>query len=652
VTSRVRFVRSLVVCVASVLLLASVAQAQISGCPSSTADVTTWHNDNCRTGWQQHESILTTSNVQSGFGLIAQWTGTTQNPMGRVFAQPLAVSGLSQVQVSGGPICDYPCSLVLIGDENDMLWAYQGGSNSDVPVWSINLAAAVDGIAPIDCTTITVNFAPCENGVLGNSIGATGTGVVDETTNPSQPILYLAAVVDMSGIPTYFLYAINIIQGTVLQTIEITGTFFGQNPSNAELENQCTSDYPLNTGLEFNFNHIQRGGLLKFGNVVYVPFSPGDSEWENGWLFGYSYSTTSNTFTQTTEFATTPYGTGGGIWGSGAGPATDGTSIYSVTGNGTWDMVSGNSTPVDLGSTVMRLLPSGSSFSVADWYTPSDVNTYVPPGGSKYAGRCLNDTDLGSGGLMIFPDQFYTPPGQHEALSLSVVGDKESNLYVMNINNLGMFASNGGVNCGTTNNNCGNNVETIFTPVAQPQVDDQGYFGSGSYWRQTSGGTTNYFLYYAATSHTKTAAPYPIYQYTLQTGGSQGPILNSAAVPSQTPQGQLVLFCVYSPTSSVSSNGNASGAILWAIESTNSLNPNSGSAPSCDGTVGPAALHAFDASSMNQLYTSNAPSRIHQPGNATYPTPTVFQGRVYMGTWTEVDVFAPCASGPGGACLD
>jgi hypothetical protein len=55
---------------------------------------------------------------------------------------------------------------------------------------------------------------------------------------------------------------------------------------------------------------------------------------------------------------------------------------------------------------------------------------------------------------------------------------------------------------------------------------------------------------------------------------------------------------------------------------------------------------------MNQLYTSNAPSRIHQPGNATYPTPTVFQGRVYMGTWTEVDVFAPCASGPGGACLD
>jgi len=55
------FVSSLVVCVASALLLASVAQAQTI-CPAPpSADVTTWHNDNCRTGWQQQESFLTTS---------------------------------------------------------------------------------------------------------------------------------------------------------------------------------------------------------------------------------------------------------------------------------------------------------------------------------------------------------------------------------------------------------------------------------------------------------------------------------------------------------------------------------------------------------------------------------------------------------------
>jgi hypothetical protein len=281
-----------------------------------------------------------------------------------------------------------------------------------------------------------------------------------------------------------------------------------------------------------------------------------------------------------------------------------------------------------------------------DYYTPSDVLTYVPPGG-RMVGRCTppNDLDLGSGGLMIFPDQFYTPPGQQQALSLSVVADKESNLYVMNINNLGKFTPNGGGNCG--NNNCGNNVETIFTPIPQPPVPDQGYWGSGAYWKQTSGGTTNYFLYYTATSQTPTAAPYPIYQYTLQTSGSSGPITNSASVASHSAQGP-VLFCAFSPTPSVSSNGSAAGGILWAIENSNPNNPSQGN---CAGTPrGPAVLHAFDAATMQQLYTSSGNS--HITSYATYPTPTIFSGRAYMGTRTEVDVFGLCNSGPNGLCLN
>lgn len=471
--------------------------------------------------------------------------------------------------------------------------------------------------------------------MLGDSVGATGTGVIDES-NPNRPYLYLAAVVDMSGVPTYFIYDVDIVAGSAVQIVEISaGPLTGQNPSNAQLENVCTSDYPTNSGLYFDYNHIQRAALLLFNGVVYVPFSPGDSEWENGWLFGYSL----NTLQQTAAFVTTPYGTGGGIWGSGAGPATDGKYIYTVTANGTWDAPSA---PVDWGSSVLRLLPSGNSFSVADWYTPSDVNTYVPPGGSSFTGRCLNDTDLGSGGLMIFPDQFYTPTG-HDPLA--VVGDKESNLYVVDTTNLGHFVSNGGVNCGATTNNCGNNVETITAPPIATQ--DQGYWGSGAYWRQGSGETTNYFLYYTATSHTGRATPYPIYQYSLQTGGSTGPILNSAAVPSQNSQG-LVLFCLYSPTPSVSSNRSLGGAILWAIESANFAN--TGSLPQCNGTVYPAALHAFDAASMQQLYSSNGNN--HITGKATYPTPTIFNGRVYMGTWSEVDVFGLCSSGPNGSCLN
>lgn len=501
------------------------------------------------------------------------------------------------------------------------------------------MAFAAGGIAPINCQTTGVLFAPCENGVLGDSIGATGTGVIDENDSdyPGHPILYLAAVVDISGIPTYFLYAVDTVEGTVLQTEQIMGSFAGQNP---QQDNICTSDYPNNTGLTFNYNHIQRAGLLLGPNGwIYVAFSPGDSEWENGWLFAYSFA--SSTFTQKATLVTTPYGTGGGIWGSGAGPATDDTYIYTVTANGTWDMVAGNSIPVDMASSVLKLLPNGNqTFSVMDYYTPTDVNNYVPPEGSKYTGRCLNDTDLGSGGLMIFPDRFYTPPGQQQPLTLAVVADKESNIYVVNTNNLGQFAAGG------TTNFEGNNVETVPT---LPLTDDlQGYWGSGAYWRHSSGGTTNYYLYYAATTSTTSATPYPIFQYILNTNPNLGgPILTTTGYYQKT----TTLFCRYSPTPSVSSDGNTAGSgILWAIENQNGDNP--GNPTSCADTTDhlPAALHAYDAASLGELYNSGK-SVTTKIGQATYPTPTIFQGRVYIGTWTEVDVFGQCSTGPNQRCM-
>jgi hypothetical protein len=361
VTIRARFV-SLAVCVASLLLLASAAQAQ--NCPApTTSDVTTWHYDNCRTGWQQHEGALNTTNVQNGFGLVAQWNGTSQHPMGRVFAEPLAVTIPEQVQVGGGPVCSNPCQLVLIADESDILWAYQADSNSQTPIWSIDLATAVGGIAPVDCTIITVGFGPCEQKVLGNSVGATGTGAVDES-NPQDPTLYQAAVVDVAGIPAYYFYAVDVVQATLEATpIDDSITVPGQNPSDPEQDNICTSDYPANGPLQFNYNHIQRSALLLTPGTpptIYVPFSPGDSEWENGWLIGYTYNAQAKTFARTAAFATTPYGTGGGIWGSGAGPASpDGTHIYTATANGTWDLWGGNPSSSDAADSVLNLIPDG-----------------------------------------------------------------------------------------------------------------------------------------------------------------------------------------------------------------------------------------------------------------------------------------------------
>jgi hypothetical protein len=74
----------------------------------------------------------------------------------------------------------------------------------------------------------------------------------------------------------------------------------------------------------------------------------------------------------------------------------------------------------------------------------------------------------------------------------------------------------------------------------------------------------------------------------------------------------------------------------------------------------PAALHAFCATAgdpngpcpslLYELYSSRTVQtqigRIHG-----FPTPTVFNGQVYMGTDSEVDVFGVCSTAPSGFCL-
>ncbi|MGH9499664.1 MAG: hypothetical protein ACRD3L_11040 [Terriglobales bacterium] len=111
----------------------------------TNADVTTWHNDICRTGWQSHESTLTAATGQTGsvnqtsFGLLWQWSFP-----GGVAAQPLAVSG---VHASG---CN-PCDLIFIATENDMLYAYNAASDSTTAIWSRDLAATAGGTA-VSCT--------------------------------------------------------------------------------------------------------------------------------------------------------------------------------------------------------------------------------------------------------------------------------------------------------------------------------------------------------------------------------------------------------------------------------------------------------------------------------------------------------------------
>jgi hypothetical protein len=88
------------------------------------------------------------------------------------------------------------------------------------------------------------------------------------------------------------------------------------------------------------------------------------------------------------------------------------------------------------------------------------------------------------------------------------------------------------------------------------------------------------------------------------------------------------------PTPSLSSQGAADG-VLWAIDSSHY------GVPSAFG-IGPAVLHAYDATNLGtELWNSSqAANSRDTAGNAVkFTVPTVSNGKVYIGTRTEVDVY-------------
>jgi hypothetical protein len=98
---------------------------------------------------------------------------------------------------------------------------------------------------------------------------------------------------------------------------------------------------------------------------------------------------------------------------------------------------------------------------------------------------------------------------------------------------------------------------------------------------------------------------------------------------SSTPIGQsLVSFGSGKASPAVSANGSTKG-IVWAIQNSEGLGP-------------PAVLYAFNAMNIAQeLYGSNqAPNGRDTAGPAVkFTVPTIANGKVYVGTATELDVY-------------
>jgi hypothetical protein len=325
--------------------------------------------------------------------------------------------------------------------------------------------------------------------------------------------------------------------------------------------------------------------------------------------------------------------------------------------------------------------PSASNFAILDYYIPSDLITFPPIPPQTKPGLCPNDEDLGSGGVLLPPNYQYTGNIDQCSAGCNVVinADKQSNLYVTNQKSLGGYVGSSSTACP------GNNLQCITTPAIPANNPTQGYWASPAYWFDGS----NSWLYYAATINGPAllcppppknpcsngygppgVSPEALNAYKLQPSGDPGPIPSATPYASSgTSNPYPILFCDYSPTPSVSSNQNsAASGIVWAIErnQNNDNLPNHNPqdcAPPANGSGGhprgnPAALHAFCAeagsqecpTALTEIYTSRI-LKINLPAQAhAFPTPTVFNGQVYMGTDKEIDVFGLCSSQSGG-CL-
>jgi hypothetical protein len=498
-------------------------------------DVLTYHNNVFRQGQTVQETTLTPSNVNvNTFGKINFFTVD-----GKVDAQPLFVNK----QSISGSLND----TVYVVTENDSIYAFS--ANSGRQFWKST--ALEQGETPSD-------DHGC--GQISPQIGIPDTPVIDKRSGPNGAIYFVAMTKDSSGKYHQRLHALDLMNGTELfgGPTEISATYPG------------TGDGSQNGQVIFAPGQFaERAALLEYGTTVYISFtSHCDSRPYTGWLMAYD----ARSLAQTSVIDVTPNGNKGAIWMAGEGLAADSTgNIYFLDGNGTFDTnlnSQGFPSSGDYGNAFMKLSNSTGTLTVVDYFNMYDT-----------VQESDSDEDLGSGGAIVLPDLMDNNGGVHH---LAVGAGKDSNIYVVNRDNMGKFNPN--------------NDSAIYQEIdgALPG----GVWASPAYFNNT--------VYYGDTGETLKA--FPISNAMLATTPS-----------SQSPN----LFIYPGTTPSVSAN-QTSNAIVWAVANTN-----------------PAILYAFDATNLaNQLYNSSQAGSRDQfgPGNK-FITPVIANGKVFVGTQTGVAVF-------------
>ena len=505
--------------------------------PNSQAQVSvvTYHNDNMRTGANTNETILTPANVSSNiFKRLF-----TRSVDGYVYAQPLVAAGVNLPRVGSR-------NVVYVATEHDSLYAFDATSGRSY--WHKKLlpkrGKTVSSVTDVNCTDLIPE------------IGVTSTPVID-------PLTSTIYVLEKGKTNTVFfqrLHALDLATGSEK---------FG-GPVSLAASTPGTGDGNVLGTVSYDpLRQHQRSALLLVNGVVYIASaSHCDNGPYHGWILGYN----ATNLAQVAAFNTTPNGGLGGVWMSGCGPSADASgNVYASTGNGTFDADTGGS---DYGSTVLEF-NAGSGLTVADYFTPFNQ-----------ASLSASDIDLGSGGVLLLPDQ--PGPNTH----LAITAGKAGTVYVLNRDDLGQFQN--GSDSQIVQSLPGA-IGTLSGPIGSAMCTPAWFNGN---------------IYCNGSSDTLKA-------FALSNG-----LLSTNPVSQST---NIINFPGATP--SVSANG-ANNAIVWTVQTDAYAVRN-----------GQAVLHAFDATDLTRELYNSTTSR-QPPGLAVkFAVPTVANGKVYVGAVRRLAVY-------------
>ena len=298
---------------------------------------------------------------------------------------------------------------------------------------------------------------------------------------------------------------------------------------------------------------------------------------DNGPWHGWILGYDATTLKQTGAYNASPNGVGAGFWMSGSGLAAD-VLNPSTQPYGRLFVTSGN-------GDYTAKTPYANSMDYGDSILNLDLTNGVPTIKDEFtpsdqASLDAEDGDLGSGGVMLIPTQ---TTGSVPNLLVQV--GKEGTLYLVNRDKMSGY----------------NSTDAVVQELPYG-VGSVGAWSTAAYWNGN-------VYYMGRLDYLKSF-----------------PLVNGQLSTNPTKSSEVYNYPGATP--SISANGNTQG-IVWTIDS------------EAYATNGAAILQAHNASNVaTTLYSSGTNSSRDNPGPAVkFSVPTVVNGKVYVGTGTQVSIF-------------